>query len=264
MFTEKRTKINQLLEIIPPGVVLQSSWLLNQGYSLDLQKYYRNSGWLKALENGAMFRSNEQPGYEGGVFALQRQSSLSVHPGGRTALTLLGKAHYLELNASRIWLFGGEKEKLPTWFKKHNWGQQIHYKSSSFLPMELGLTEFSLAGFSINVSSPARAIMECLYLAPENFDLVECYELMENLNDLRPTLVQELLEACTSIKVKRLFLWMAEKLNHPWYKYLNLSKVDLGKGKRSLVKDGLYVSKYQITIPKTRQKRERFCWTMSG
>jgi hypothetical protein len=112
------------------------------------------------------------------------------------------------------------------------------------------LNEFPLAGFSIKVSSPARAIMECLYLAPEKFDLVECYELMENLNDLRPTLVQELLEACTSIKVNRLFLFMAEKLNHSWYKHLNLSKVNLGKGKRSLVKDGVYISKYQITVPK--------------
>ena len=69
MNTEKRTKINQLLATIPPDIVLQSSWLLKEGYSLDLQKYYRNSGWIKALENGAMFRGNNQPGYEGGIFA---------------------------------------------------------------------------------------------------------------------------------------------------------------------------------------------------
>ena len=100
MFTEKRTKINQLLSTIPQDVVLQSSWLINEGYSLDLQKYYRNSGWLKALGNGAMYRGNSQPGYEGGVYALQKQSGLSVHPGGRTALALQGKAHYIELETS--------------------------------------------------------------------------------------------------------------------------------------------------------------------
>ena len=257
MSTENRTKINQLLAKTPQDVVLQSSWLLNEGYSLDLQKYYRKSGWLKALENGAMFRGNNQPGYEGGIFALQQQSGLSVHPGGRTALALQGKAHYIELNTAQAWLFGGEKEKLPTWFKKHKWVNTIYYKASSFLPKELGLIEFSFTGFSIKVASPARAIMECLYLAPEKFDLVECYELMENLNDLRPTLVQELLEACTSIKVKRLFLFMAEKLDHSWYKHLNLSKVDLGKGKRSLVKEGVYVAKYQITVPKTLSNNEQ-------
>lgn len=257
MIAKNRTKINQLLSTIPQDVVLQSSWLLNEGYSLDLQKYYRNSGWLQALENGAMFRSNNQPGYEGGIYALQQQSGLSVHPGGRTALALQGKAQYIELNTAQIWLFGGEKEKLPTWFRKHKWVQTVHYKASSFLPKELGLTECSFAGFSIKVSSPARAIMECLYLAPENFDLVECYELMENLNDLRPALVQELLEACTSIKVKRLFLFMAERLSHSWYKHLNLFKVDLGKGKRSLVKEGVYISKYQITVPKTLANNEQ-------
>lgn len=251
MTTENRTKINQLLSTIPQDVVLQSSWLLNEGYSLDLQKYYRNSGWLKSLGNGAMYRSNNQPSYDGGVYALQKQSGLSVHPGGRTALALQGKAHYIELNTVQVWLFGGEKEKLPTWFRNYNWVPSISYKATSFLPKELGLTEFSLANFSIKVSSPARAIMECLYLAPEKFDIVECYELMENLVDLRPTLVQALLEACSSIKVKRLFLFMAERLNHSWYKHLNLSKVDLGKGKRSLVKEGVYVSKYQITVPKT-------------
>lgn len=149
MLTENRTKINQLLSIIPQDVVLQSSWLINEGYSLDLQKYYRKSGWLKSLENGAMYRSKNQPGYEGGVYALQKQSGLSVHPGGRTALALQGLAHYIELNTAQIWLFGGEKERLPTWFRKHKWNQNVNYKASSFLPKELGLTEFSLSNFSI-------------------------------------------------------------------------------------------------------------------
>lgn len=66
--------------------------------------------------------------------------------------------------------------------------------------------------------------MECLYLAPEKQQLLECYEMMEGLNNLRPNLVQQLLEACQSVKVKRLFLYMAEKSGHDWVKYLNLKK----------------------------------------
>jgi len=62
--------------------------------------------------------------------------------------------------------------------------------------------------------------------------------------------VQKLLEACKSIKVKRLFLYMADKANHDWVRYLNLDNVDLGSGKRSIVADGVYVAKYQITVPK--------------
>ena len=73
---------------------------------------------------------------------------------------------------------------------------------------------------------------------------------MEGLNNLRPALVQSLLEACQSVKVKRLFLYLAEKSNHDWFTYLDLSKIDLGSGKRSIVKDGVYISRYQITVPK--------------
>ena len=43
---------------------------------------------------------------------------------------------------------------------------------------------------------------------------------------------------------------MAEKANHDWVRYLNLDSVDLGSGKRSIVADGVYVAKYQITVPK--------------
>jgi Transcriptional regulator, AbiEi antitoxin, Type IV TA system len=77
--------------------------------------------------------------------------------------------------------------------------------------------------------------MECLHLAPEKKDLCECYELMEGLTNLRPQQVQALLKACTSVKVKRLFLFLAEKAKHDWFEYLDLTKIDLGKGKRSVV-----------------------------
>jgi hypothetical protein len=257
MLTENRTKINQLLQKVPSDVVLQASWLADNGYSADLQKYYRNSGWLRSWGTGAMVRSNEDPGYEGAVYALQKQSNLSIHPGGRTALSILGKAHYLELNASQVWLFGGEEEKLPAWFRNHHWPQKIVYKPTSFLPEGKGLVDYTFSGFNIKVSGPARAILECLYLAPEKFDLVECYELLENLNDLRPQQLQALLEACTSVKVKRLFLFMAGQLNHRWFKFIKQENIDLGKGKRSIVPGGTYISKYQITVPSTLVRNEQ-------
>ena len=92
--------------------------------------------------------------------------------------------------------------------------------------------------------------MECLYLAPEEQELMECYELMEGLTNLRPQQVQGLLEVCSSVKVKRLFLYFAEKAKHSWLEYLDLSKIDLGKGKRSIVNNGVFVPKYGITLPK--------------
>ena len=73
---------------------------------------------------------------------------------------------------------------------------------------------------------------------------------MEMLSLVPPFKVQELLEDCKSIKVKRLFLYMAEKAGHDWLKMLDLSKISLGTGKRATVKNGVYNAKYQITIPK--------------
>ena len=173
-----------------------------------------------------------------------------MHPGGRTALSLLGKAHYLELSAGRIVLFGGRGEKLPTWFKNHDWGVKADYHETSFLPSDLGLTNVELSNFSIKVSGTARAIMECLHLAPQKQELMECFQLMEGLNNLVPRQVQTLLENCQSVKVKRLFLYMAEKADHNWFKYIDLSSVDLGSGKRSVVKNGVYIDKYRITVPR--------------
>ena len=139
---------------------------------------------------------------------------------------------------------------MPLWFKKRDWGLSVESKMTSFLPPDLGLVEIDHKSFKVKISSPARAVMECLYLAPKSQPLMEVFELMEGLNNLRPATVQKLLEECTSVKVKRLFLYLADKAEHEWLGYINLDKVDLGSGKRAIVSDGVYVSKYQITVPK--------------
>ena len=45
-------------------------------------------------------------------------------------------------------------------------------------------------------------------------------------------------------------MYMAEKAGHEWFKHIDRTKIDLGKGKRSVVKNGVYDAKYKITIPK--------------
>jgi hypothetical protein len=250
MSTDMGSKINKLLNSQPPGIVLLSSWLVEQGYSHDLQQRYKKSNWLRPIGTGALIRTNDKVSYEGAIYALQVQGGLTIHPGGRTALSLLGKAHYLELGASKVVLFGGSGEKLPAWFIKNDWGLKVDYYQTSFLSQDIGLTKVEVKNFSIKVSGAARALLECLYLAPRKQELTECFELMEGLNNLQPKQVQTLLEDCQSVKVKRLFLYMAEKANHSWFNYLDIAKIDLGKGKRSIVKNGVFVDKYGITVPK--------------
>jgi len=250
MSTEKESKINTLLSSQPLGSVLCSSWLVDQGYSLDLQKRYKKSQWFDSIGTGALIRHADDVDYLGGIYALQTQLGLFVHPAAKTALSLLGKTHYLALSTKKAQLFGGSTESLPLWFKKRDWNLNIECKLTSFLPPELGLVEIEHKNFKVKISSSARAVMECLYLAPKSQPLLEVFELMEGLNNLRPDGVQQLLEACTSVKVKRLFLYLADKAGHEWLSYIKLDRVDLGSGKRAIVSDGVYVSKYQITVPR--------------
>ena len=257
MNTEKESKLNLLLSTQPSGIVLSSAWLTEQGYSLDLQKQYKKSQWFDSIGRGALIRHRDQVDYLGGVYALQSQLGLFVHPAAKTALSLLGRAHYLEFSPKKAQLFGGHDESLPLWFKKRDWALSVETKKTSFLPPDLGLIEFEHKTFKVKVSNPARAVMECLYLAPNSQPLVEVFELMEGLNNLRPTTVQTLLEACTSIKVKRLFLYLADKVGHEWLSYIDLDKIDLGSGKRAIVSNGAYVAKYQITVPKDLDSMNR-------
>lgn len=250
MSTKKGFKINQLLQSQPSGVVFLSSWLVEHGYSHDLLRKYRNSNWLTPIGSGAMIRTGEEVGYEGALYALQEQLGLSVHLGGRTALSLLGRTHYLDFNVKKIFLFCKSGSKLPTWFLDYDWGYEIEQINTSFLPSDIDLSYLEQKTFSIKISTPERAILECLYLTPKVHSFLECYELMEGLNNLRPNQVQTLLEQCNSVKVKRLFLYMAEKANHSWFNYLKTEKIDLGSGKRSLLNDGVYIPKYKITVSK--------------
>jgi hypothetical protein len=43
---------------------------------------------------------------------------------------------------------------------------------------------------------------------------------------------------------------MAEKAAHQWLPYVDLSKITLGKGDRSIVQNGVYIAKHKITVPK--------------
>lgn len=249
MSTVNTSKINQLLKIQPRGTVLLASWLLNKGYSFDLLRRYRESQWLESIGSGAMIRTGDHVDLSGALYSLQSQLGLSTHFGGKTAMAMQGKAHYLELSNQKAQIFGTKGENLPAWFTQYTWQSKIEYYSTTFLDTGSGLSEFKVKEFTIKISSPARALLECLYLSPAKQDLIECYQFMESLNNLRPRQVQELLEGCSSVKVKRLFLYLAEKAGHGWFSHLNLDRVDLGKGKRSLVKNGVYIPKYQMTVP---------------
>jgi len=239
------------MQSLPRGSVLLPSGLLSQGYSYELQQVYRKSGWLKSIAKGAMIKSGDPLILTGALSALQNVENLNIHIGGRSALDLQGLAHYLQINNLETTLFLNSRAKLPVWFEKNDWNTKTTiFRLSLFENETLGMTEFQEGELTMKISNPARAIMECLALCPDKFSLSESFELMEGLGALRPAKAQELLENCKSLKVKRLFLYFAEKANHSWFKYVDMGKIELGIGKRSLVESGVFISKYKLVLPR--------------
>src|SRR5580698_1279605 len=94
--SNSRHKINQRLLTAPADAVLTLAWLKVNGISGKLANYYVASGWLHQVGEGAFSVKPEAPGWLGAVFGLQ-QKPTSLHPGGRTALELAGRAHFLPL-----------------------------------------------------------------------------------------------------------------------------------------------------------------------
>ena len=250
MTTQVETYLRKLFSLLLPGTVVTSSWLEKYGISRDLQRYYLNSGWLEPIGRGAYKKPNDKVEWQGALNAIQKQTEIKAHLGGLSALAQQGFSHYFRFNNETLQLFSPLQNKLPKWFTDYDCGVKLLHKKTSFLSDNLGLKEIKVKQIIVIVSSPERAIMECLYLAPTQVDLVECYHIFEGLVNLKPKLVTELLQKCDSVKVKRLFLFMAEKSNHTWFQFLDIKDVDLGKGKRMISKNAVYNSKYQISIPK--------------
>ena len=244
------SKLHQLLTSWPSGAVRDVGSLVAGGYSLPLLAQYKKSKWLTSLGSGAVMRTGDSVELLGGIYALQHDLKLDVHVGERSALELQGRAHYVRHGKNTFHLIGSAL-KLPKWFMTFNWKVSLSYRSSKLFGkgLLLGLVPYQSQGFSILVSSPARAMLEYLDVVPKNRTLQEAKLLMEGLVDPRSKDVQALLEASRSIKVNRLFLLLAEECNHQWVRKLDYSKIKLGVGKRNLTKGGILHKKFQITVP---------------
>ena len=95
-----------------------------------------------------------------------------------------------------------------------------------------------------------QAFLECLLLVPDYYNYMDLYYIMEQLTSLNPENVQIALEGTSSQRVKRMFLYMAEKAGHYWFDMLDVDKLGLSSSKMKLVDNGVYISKYRITVPK--------------
>ena len=247
--TAMATKIKNILDLVPRDAVLFSSWLAAQGIDRKEQTLYVRSGWLERMAQGVYKIAGSTPTLFGAVSAYNKQLGKACHVGAASALDLRGYSHFVAMGKPTGYLFTEKESRLPGWMTGTEWDMTVKYFTTSVFGGDTGLENYDLNGAELLISSPERAMMECLYLSPEQFTLLDTYYVMEMMTTLRPTLVQKLLEECTSIKVKRLFLYMAGKAGHSWVNALDTTRVNLGKGVRNISATGKFDSKYQIIIP---------------
>ncbi len=250
--------LNRLLKELPEGVAVPSAWLSEQGISPQLVRKYVASGWLTALAHGAYARPALPVDWQGVVLALQRLAHQPIHVGGLSALNLQGLAHYLPLGGEpriHLWSHGKDLARLPAWVSAISLPQQfVFHRQRLFDPAIVGEglvpVPTRVRDWTLTVAAPERAILEVLILVDETAArFTHAAELFEGLPALRPALVQQLLEGCVSIKVKRLFLFLASRHETPWSRKLNTEYVTLGQGKRLVTRGGRLDTRFSITVP---------------
>jgi hypothetical protein len=277
MARERSGLLNQLASKLPEGLLVDAAWLKAQGYSSQLQHQYVSSGWLEQPTRSVFRRPRGVLSWQQVVISLQ--TILNYSPlivGGRTALELQGYAHYLVQSMTAVHLYGpkappGWARKLPlsVTFVYHNDQRLFHDApvakgiSSVKWNIETGealdgvgfrggdITKLAWGQWDwpLTLSAPERAVFELLDEIPNHETFEQVDALFGGLSNLRPARLQKLLADCASIKVKRLFLFFADRHKHAWLKRLDKDEIDLGSGKRMLAKGGVLDHTYQITVP---------------
>lgn len=217
-----------------PGGLLFSEGLKKLGYSDQLMKQYRNSGWLTSLSKGVMYRSGDSLSALAALANCQEQTGKQYRVAAHSALELSGYYHFVPMGKPKLMVASNES-RIPQWAKSDLFDMTIEFFTTSAFGL---IQEQTLKqnNYTIQASIPELAFMECLLLAPSRYSYMDLYYIMEQLTAVRPAKVQQLLEATNNLTVKRMFLYMAEKANYPWFQSLDLDHIDLGTSKIQLCK----------------------------
>lgn len=274
---KNQSKLNRLQTELPAGLLASASWLRERGYYRQLLDHYVSSGWLESPARGVYRRPGTPLKWQHVVTSLLLTEKLPLHIGGATALEHAGFGHYARMRgAEAIKLFG--PPRLPAWagalplpekFVVRNdamfdslpvprvyldadgnpTANSQHVSAALLAENGLQVSRWGESDWPLVYSTGERAILEMLQDVPEAESVYQAHVMLQGMVNLRPVLMSLLLRHCGSIKAKRLFLALAERRGHAWFAHLDLSGVDLGKGKRALHPGGKLDAKYQITLP---------------
>ncbi len=223
-------KLKEALFSLPMGIPVTTRLMEAWGISRQLVHQYVKSGWLEPLGGSYYRRPGDEISRDGALTALNAQG-MQAHIGGKSALKEHGVTHYLVLGSQKLYLYSSRRRNLPSWFKEQF---SCEFRTNRLFGEEgdtgsrLQVRRRDAGTESPYVSAPERAVLEMLDEVPDRQSRDEAAKLMEPLFTLRPDVLQELLEACTRIKVKRLFFALAKEQNLPVLKELDRSRIDFG------------------------------------
>ena len=271
MSAQRFSLLNRFLLALPEGFLADSAWLQAQGLSRSSIRDYVDRGWLEKIASRVYRRpsqvANDPLRWDVVVLSLQQVMHKALHVGGRTAVELAGYAHYLEAGeTSTVYLYG---QGAPSWLTALRSSARFELRPDRLFASSgtgVEMRRFDLRSgeasaptkdaerkspweWSLTMSDPERAILEMMDELPQQESFHQVDAVMEGMANLRPQLLGRLLQECRSVKVKRLFLWYADRQKHSWLKHLDRSAIDLGRGKRQLVPAGRFDARYQITLP---------------
>jgi hypothetical protein len=272
MGEQRYTRLNRLERDLPEGLLVDAAWLAENDYSSPLRAKYVATGRLEQPARSVYRRPRGSLSWQQVVISLQTLLGEHLTIGGRTALDFQGFAHYLAQSVHEVHLYGDApppgwlaKLPLPAAFRFHNARRLFPDVPISAFPVTdlnggaVELKREAEAHFVVQtwgqwdwpiiLSTPERALLELLDELPAHESFHQVDMLMDGLANLRPKRMQQLLVACTSVKVKRLFFFFADRHPHAWAKRLDPAAIDLGRGKRMLVRHGKLDKRYQITVP---------------
>lgn len=246
-------------QILPDGQVVNRAWLQDRGYDRSRVDFYLLSHKLDRVGHGAYRRPGPPLKWEHYVYSLQ-ELGIDLHVGGRSALDLLGYAHYLAIGGTKkIELYS--THPLPTWVKSIKEFAFEHHKILCFDSLDdsaFTTKAFGHWDWQLNISSMELALIELLCDVHDEADFSAADKYFESATSLRPKLINALLNKCTQVKAKRLFMWFAKRHNHAWFQDIDINNLDLGSGKRVIVKGGALDKEYQITVPREMSGNEQF------
>jgi hypothetical protein len=241
--------------VLPLGVPTTRKWLLAQGITAHRLDNHLKSSKLIALAPAIYVRAGLPVNWQGLVFGLQRLYPQGVL-GGLSALESQGFGHFVQMSEVREVHFYAP-QKAPAWLCKLTlscrvvWHKNISLWQPNFAEMFDGFSALSWRDdlSPLSLSCVEKAFLELLADVPASVSFDHADALMQGMTSLSPTKLKYLLQACTNVKVKRLFFWLANRYQYPWLKKLNVKEFYLGSGNRVIAKEGKLDNQFHITVP---------------